>query len=91
MATYTAVLMHGNRGGEGTHTFEGDADLMSRSPVRILRVFMAALEGKAGLGHIDYEVNAAMKNEDKNVVTALGNLILHGDDTQPFVCMISPA
>ena len=91
MATYNAVLMHGERGGEGNYSFEGDDDLLSRSPVKVMRAFLKHLDDNAGLGHIDHEINAAMKNKEKGVVTALGNLIFHGDDAQPFVCMISAA
>ena len=90
MATYQATLMHGERGGDGTYRFEGPDDLFTRSAMTILRAFMAHLEETAGLGHIDYHFNAAMKNKDKQVVTALGSLLFHGDDEQPFVCMIGP-
>ena len=89
MATYEAILMHGNRGGEGKYSFEGKDDLLKRSPVKVLRAFLEYLDEHAGIGHIDYEINAAMKNKEKGVVTALGNLVFHGDDEQPFICMIS--
>lgn len=90
MAKYQAILMHGERGGEGRYVFEGNDDLLKKSPMKVLRLFMEHLDKTAGLGHIDYEVNAAMKNKEKGVITALGNLDL-GNDTQPFVCMISHA
>ena len=83
--------MHGERGGDGSYEFDGPDDLFSHSAMTILRTFMAHLEASAGLGHIDYHVNAAMKNKEKQVVTSLGSLVFHGNDEQPFVCMINPA
>ena len=52
---------------------------------------MQAMDDTAGLGRIDYELNATMKSRDGKIVTALGNLIFHGDDVQPFIVMISAA
>jgi len=91
MAAYTMILMHGDRGGEGRYTFEADADLLAHSPATVMRTAMAALDARAGIGHIDYELNAALKNSEKGVVTALGNLVFHGDDVQPFGAFISAA
>lgn len=93
MATYEAVLMHGERGGEGRHKFEAADDLMTHSPVTVMKVFMAFVDEHAGLGHIDFEINAAMKNDKYKTVTVLGNLIFHHDgenEPQPFCCFISP-
>jgi hypothetical protein len=90
MATFEAVLMHGNRGGEGTYRFDGDDDLMARAPDRVMRAFMEWVQANAGVGAIDYELNAAMKDDRSGTVTALGKLIFD-DGTQPFVCMITRA
>jgi hypothetical protein len=89
MAQYTAVLMHGNRDAEGRHRFEADDDLMTHSPATVMRVFMEAMDATAGVGHIDYELNAAMKNRDSNIVTTLGSLVFHDNNVQPFICMIA--
>jgi hypothetical protein len=89
MAQYTAVLMHGNRDAEGRHRFEADDDLMTHSPATVMRVFMEAMDETAGVGHIDYELNAAMKNRESTIVTTLGSLIFHHDNLQPFICMIA--
>lgn len=91
MATYEAVLMHGERGGEGRHKFNGPDDLMEHSPITVMRVFMAYLDEHAGLGHIDFHINAAMKNDKYGVVTVLGELVFAKDDHQPFACFISKA
>lgn len=94
MAIYDAVLMHGERGGEGHHKFEAAGDLMSHSPITVMKVFMAFVDETAGLGHVDFHINAAMRNDKYGVVTVLGDLIFHHDgtdDPQPFCCMISKA
>ena len=91
MATYEAVLMHGIRGSEGTYRFEGPDDLMDRSPVRVMRHFMEWINANAGIGHVDYELNAAMKNDDVKIVTALGRMNFSPMSHQPFVCMIARA
>lgn len=90
MATYLAQLMHGDQGGAGEYRFEADDDLLSQTPATVVRAFMEHLDRQASLGKIDYELNAAMKNKDKGVVTALGHFTLSGDE-QPFVLFISAA
>lgn len=89
MAIYKATLMHGERGGEGTYTFEAEDGLIDRSAMTTVRRFMEYLQDRAGLGTIDWHVNAAMKNKEKRVVTALGELVMKGNDEQPFVCFIT--
>ena len=89
MAQFQMVMMHGERGGEGVYRFEAADDLLRHSPITVLRAAMAYLDAHAGIGHIDYEVNAALKNADKGVVTAMGSLVFHGEDHQPFICFIS--
>lgn len=89
MAKYLAVLMHGSRGGEGRYEFEGSDDLLDQTPVRVMRAFMESVEAKAEVGHIDYEINAALKNQPHKVVTVVGDLVFNGDDRQPFMCMLS--
>lgn len=91
MATYEATLMHGERGGEGRYKFDAEDGLMGGSAMTVVRTFMEHLQDHAGIDHIDWQVNAAMKNKDKGVVTALGNLIMNDDDEQPFVCFINAA
>lgn len=90
MASYLAQLMHGDSGGAGEYRFDGDEGLLARTPATVVRAFMDHLNGTAQLGHVDYELNAAMKNRDKGVVTALGHFVLNGDEV-PFVLFISAA
>lgn len=91
MATFEAVLMHGVRGTEGRYRFEGPDDLLDKTPVRVMRHFMEWVDANAGIGHVDYELNAAMKNDEVGVVTALGTMMFSPQSVQPFVCMIARA
>jgi len=89
MSQFSAVVMHGKYGGEGRYTFEGPDDLMSKSPVRVMRAFMESGQVRDGIGDVDYEVNAAMKNKELGVVTVIGELNINKHGNQPFMCMIS--
>jgi len=82
--------MDANRGTEGHYEFPGDDDLMSRSPVRVVKAFMEYVDReKLPHDHVDYEIYSALKNDKHHVVTCMGSLILpHGDI--PFLLMISP-
>jgi hypothetical protein len=85
-----AVLMHGARGGEGTYRFDLPRDLVHASPVRIMRAFMEHAETRAALGHIDYEINAALKNREHDITTVIGEFVFGPDNRQPFCCFIAP-
>jgi len=89
MAKYLAVLMHGRRDSEGRYEFNASDALLEETPVRIMRTFMDSVEAQSGLGHMDYEINAALKNEKQNIVTVIGEILFESGDHQPFVCMIS--
>lgn len=90
MARYGATIMHGKRDAERTIEFDGAEDLMSRSPISVMRAFMAYIDAHANIGHVDYEVNTAMKSASAEVVTVLGELKFASGDHQPFMCMIAP-
>ncbi|MDF1750084.1 MAG: hypothetical protein P1V34_14530 [Alphaproteobacteria bacterium] len=91
MAQYTARLMDAKSGNEGVYDFEGPEDLMSQTPIRIVRHFMEYVDRDVlPTQHVDYELNAALKNQQRNVVTAMGNLHFdHGEDPAPFMLMIA--
>ena len=90
MATYLTILIDGRTGGEGRYRFEAPDDLMTRTPVRAMRAFMESVEAREVLhGHLDYEINAAMKNPRHDVITTLGVLHLANGDEAPFIAMIS--
>ena len=87
---YLTILFDGRTGGEGRYKFKAQDDLMARTPVRAMREFMESLEAKQYLaGHQDYEINAAMKNKEHDVVTVLGTMHLENGDHAPFMAMIS--
>lgn len=90
MLTYEAVIMHGSRGGEGRYVFSGPEDLFSQTPVRIMRTLMQHIEEHADIGHVDYEINAALKNDRAQVVTVLGEFHFENDGAQPFTAFINP-
>ena len=89
MTNFTAVIMHGTRDTEGRYAFEGPEDLLSKTPVRVMKTFMDYVEEHAHIGHIDYAINAAMKNDGAGIVTVLGELHFEHNSNQPFMCMIS--
>lgn len=88
MTRYLGVLMHGNRGGEGRYEFDGPDDLLKKSPVRVMRAFMESIEARHDIGYLDYEINAAMKNDRHEITTVIGELVFESDN-QPFMCMVS--
>ena len=89
MAKYSATLIHGRTGGEGHYEFDGPDNLLRKKPVKIMQAFMDCIEAKTGIGHIDYEINAALKNKKYEIVTVIGAIEFESGDEQPFVCMLS--
>jgi len=90
MTTYTAVVVDGDTGGEGRYDFEYGNDLLKRSPVKVVRAFMEVVDRDLlPAEHVDYEINAAMKNPSGTVVSALGSLIRERDGAVPFMMMIA--
>ena len=91
MAQYRARMMDASTGGEGIYDFEDGDALMSETPVRIIRRFMEHVKHDLiSSAYKDYQLNAAFKNDDVNVVTGLGTLILTNQPPIPFAIMISP-
>ena len=91
MAEYLAILVHGKRGGEGRYEFTGPDDLLGETPYNVMRAFMDSAEATHSIGHIDYEINAAIKNKHFKIVTVIGEISFEGGDHQPFMCMLSRA
>ena len=91
MTAYRARMMDASTGGEGIYDFEdGDAFLM-QTPVRIIRKFMEHVGHDLIPSNFeDYELNAAFKSDNAQVVTGLGNLILTHRPPIPFAVIISP-
>lgn len=91
MTQLTAIMMHGERGGEGRYNFEIDEPFAEAPADRVVRAFMEWLCAKHPGEIAGYEVNAAMRSKRADVVTVIGELDFGGDNHQPFMCMISPA
>lgn len=90
MTTYYARILDGETGGEGAYSFEGPADLMSKTADEIVGIFFDQVEHEVLQSHADWELNAVMKSKERSVVTAMGNLIPHRNDPPlPFLLMIS--
>lgn len=91
MATFTARLVDAKTGNEGSYDFDGPDDLMDRTPVGVVRHFMEFVDQTVlPSQHVDYELNAAMKNRERRIVTAMGDLHFeHGEDPAPFMLMIA--
>jgi hypothetical protein len=91
MASYTAWMTDAETGNEGVYHFEGPDDLFRQTPVRIVRTFMEHVDQRLFPAlHIDYELNAALKHGEHQVVTAMGSLITEKGPGIPFTLFIAP-
>lgn len=88
---YAGIMVHGRSGAENTYPFEGPDDLMTRSPIKVMRFFMEHVAEHKFIEHEDYEIYSALKNDSKTVVTVLGEFHYTKDSRSPFMCMISQA
>ena len=92
MANYLALLMDADSGGAGTYPFEAEPELLSKTPVRVIKRFMDHVDlDLFPKQHVDYEINACMKNKEKGVITALGALHFEHEPAIPYLLMISAA
>ena len=94
MAKFKMVLMHGSRHGEGTHYFEAADDLLTHSPMTVLRAAFDGMRAEVSavdIGHLDYEIYSALNDKAKGVVSALGALIFEGGQHEPFTALVSVA
>ena len=92
MTSFQARMMDAATGGEAVYAFEAEADLVHDTPVRIIRKFMEHVHHDLiPETYKDYELNAAFKNQEAQVVTGLGSLILQHKPPIPFAVMISPS
>ncbi|WP_425063813.1 hypothetical protein [Pyruvatibacter mobilis] len=94
MSRFTANMMSADRGTEEKYSFDGPDDLLSKSPIKVLKAFFETVEGDIiPKADIDYEINAAFKRDTAMgpVVTAMGTLHLHDSPgpAMPFMVMIS--
>lgn len=90
MTTFYARVLDAETGGEGAYTFDGPADLMSKTADEIVAAFFDEVEAEVLHKHVDWELNGILKNKEREVVTAIGSLISgKGDAPMPFMLMIS--
>jgi hypothetical protein len=91
MASFVARMMDAETGGEGRYVFQAPDDLFQRTPIQVVRAFMDHVDrDEFPHQHIEYELNAAFRSQDRKVVTAMGQLILEHLPPIPFMLMISP-
>ena len=84
-----AVIMDYAGQGENTYEFEAEDNLFQQPADEIVETFMqhmASLRPEP----LRYELNAATRHDDKQVVLAMGALLLK-DTKLPFIAMISRA
>jgi hypothetical protein len=93
MATYVARMLDSVTGNEGAYRFEHRDDLMQRPADDIVAAFFEHAEREVfSRGHVEYELNGAVKNAQQKTVVAIGSLRMQGDeDYQPFTVFIAPA
>lgn len=91
MTAYTVRMMDSATGAEGAYRFEHREDLMKRPADEVVGAFFEYAEREVFTrGHVEYELNGAVKKQD--VVVAIGSLHMQGDnDQQPFTIFIAKA
>ena len=89
---FVGRIMDATTGGEGRYEFEGPDKLLKKTPVRVVKTFMEEVAMTKSQHEIeDFEINAAFKNAEHNVVTCMGSLMLENGGRLPFLLMVSPA
>ena len=90
MATYQAQMLNTAEGSvAGSYPFDGPDTLFDKTADQIVRAFFEHVDTDIFHHHVDYEMNSAFKNRDRNAVTAMGSLILDNDSHLPFLLLIS--
>jgi hypothetical protein len=89
MAKFSARLMDGNTGGEGAYRFEASDDLMDLPVDEIVDLFFTSASARVLTENVAWELNSAMRNSDRNIVTAMGSLLHAEDPPVPFLLLIS--
>lgn len=91
MTTYVARMMDSATGAEGSYRFEHRDDLLKRPADEVVAAFFEYAEREVFTrGHVEYELNGAVKKKD--TIVAIGSLHMQGDsDQQPFTIFIAPA
>ena len=91
MAVYRARMIDAATAGEHTFEFNGRDDLMSDTPVRIVRAFFDTVDRHLfPVKHKDWEVNCAFKNADRGVACVMGVLHCEEGPHLPFAVFVGP-
>jgi hypothetical protein len=89
-ANYCAALLDAETGANESYRFEAESDLFRMPADEIIHAFINYLNaGKYTDSPVGYELNSALKKDDKQVVMATGSLLI-GKGEIPFLLMISP-
>ncbi len=94
MRKYSAKMLDAATGGEGSYTFQYDGDLFKETADEVIHQFFEHVDKNIFARHVDYEVNAAFKNKERRIVTAIGSLIIERsgkEEEMPFLLMVSEA
>lgn len=90
MAAYRARMIDALTPGESTFEFEARDDLMSDTPVRVVRGFFETVPMHVfPVAHTDWEVNAAFKSPDRTVACVMGVLHRKQGAPLPFAVFVS--
>ncbi len=86
---FAARMLDAETGGEGQYEFEGPNDLFKKPADEIVAAFFDHVERDVLKHNTDWELNSAMKNRERRIVTAMGSLILAADEPPlPFLLLI---
>ncbi len=89
-ATYCAVWMDAETGGNETYEFEAKTGLFEMPASDIIDVFIKHLDSEGGYpSPMTYQLDSAVNKMNKKIVLATGSLILARGEV-PFLLMISP-
>lgn len=90
MTTYYARILDAENGNEAGYEFEGPPDLMTRPADDIVGTFFDQADHMILDDHMDWELNGALNNRERRVVTGIGSLVpKKGTPPIPFLIMIS--
>lgn len=90
MTTYYARILDAQNGNEAGYEFNGPPDLMQQAADDVVGAFFDEVDHAVLHDHIDWELNGALNNRERRVVTGIGSLIPKKEAPPiPFLLMIS--
>lgn len=90
MTTYYARILDAQNGNEAGYEFNGPPDLMQRAADDVVTVFFNEMDHVVLQDQADWELNGALNNKERGVVTGIGSLIPKREAPPiPFLLMIS--